>query len=77
MIWFDIAVTLLSTLRMVLFGPTLPRLLDPENDSSSLIGNKGEEESLLDAEGEEDESSTFRNWLSNTGSSAITYSCNA
>jgi hypothetical protein len=56
MIWFDFAVTLLLTLRMVLFGPTLPRLLDPENDSSSLVGNKGEEESLLDAEGKEDES---------------------
>ena len=48
--------TLLLTLRMVLFGPTPPHLLDPENDSSSLVGNKGEEESLLDAEGEQDES---------------------
>ena len=56
MIWFDVAVTLLLTLRMVLFGPTLPRLLDPENDSSSLVGNKGEEESLLVAEKQEDES---------------------
>jgi hypothetical protein len=56
MIWFDVAVTLLLTLRMVFFGPTLPRLLHPENDSLSLVGNKGEEESLLVAEGEEDES---------------------
>jgi hypothetical protein len=56
MIWFDIAVTLLLTLRMVLFGPMLPRLLDPENDLSSLAGNKGEEESLLDADGDEGES---------------------
>jgi hypothetical protein len=56
MIWFDIAVILLLTLRMVLFGPMLPRLLDPENDSSSLAGNKGEEESLLDADGDEGES---------------------
>jgi hypothetical protein len=56
MIWFDFAVILLLTLRMVLFGPTLPHLLNPENDSSSLVGNMGEEESLLDAEGEEDES---------------------
>jgi hypothetical protein len=38
MIWFDVAVTLLLTLRMVLFGPMPPRLLDPENDSSSLVG---------------------------------------
>jgi hypothetical protein len=56
MIWFDVAVTLLLTLRMVLFGPTLPCLLDPENYSSSLVGNNGEEKSLLVAEGQEDES---------------------
>lgn len=55
MIWFDIAVTLLLTLRMVFFGPTLPQLLGPENDSASLVGNEGEEESLLAADGEEDE----------------------
>ena len=34
----------------------LQRQTDSENDSSSLVGNKGEEASLLDAEGEEDES---------------------
>ncbi|NYF54154.1 hypothetical protein HDF12_004576 [Edaphobacter lichenicola] len=55
MIWFDVAVTLLLTLRMVLFGPTLPRLLDPENDSSSLVGNKGGGEPL-GCRGEKDES---------------------
>jgi hypothetical protein len=34
----------------------LQRQTDSENDSSSLVGNKGEEASLLYAEGEEDES---------------------
>ena len=34
----------------------LQRQTDSENDSSSLVGNKREEASLLDAEGEEDES---------------------
>jgi hypothetical protein len=47
MIWFDIAATLLLTLRMVFFGPTLPHLLGPENDSSSLVGNEGEEDEFL------------------------------
>jgi hypothetical protein len=38
------------------FEPRVPGPRDPGNDSSSLVGNKGEEESLLVAEGEEDES---------------------
>jgi hypothetical protein len=32
MIWFDVAVSLLLTLRIALFRPALPRLLDPNND---------------------------------------------
>jgi len=37
-------------------NPVLQRQTGSENDSSSLMGNKVEEESLFDAEGEEDES---------------------
>ena len=60
MIWFDVAVTLLLTLRMVFFGPTLPRLLGTENDSSSLVGNKGRGGGeSLGCRGEEDESLQF------------------
>ena len=56
MIWFDIVAILLSTLRMVLFRPKLPRLLSSENNSSSLGGNNGEEESLFVAEEKKDKS---------------------
>jgi hypothetical protein len=68
MIWFDIAVTLLLTLRMVLFGLKMPHLLRPENDLTSLVGNRGEEESLLVAEGEMDQSlQRSESGLHNTG----------
>ena len=46
MIWCDIAAMLLLTLRMVLFGPTQPRILDGENDSSLFVGENGQEENL-------------------------------
>jgi hypothetical protein len=51
MIWIDFAVILLFTLRMILLRPTLPHLLDPENDSSSLVGNEEVKEYLLVVEG--------------------------
>lgn len=51
MIWIDIVVILLLTLRIILLGPTLAHLLGPENDSSSLVGNEEEKEYLLVAEG--------------------------
>ena len=51
MIWIDIVVGLLLILRIALLGPTLPRLLDMENDSSSLVGNEEEEGYLLVVEG--------------------------
>jgi hypothetical protein len=47
MFWIDIVVTLSLILRIGLLGPTLPRLLDMDNDSSSLEGNEEEEEYLL------------------------------
>jgi hypothetical protein len=44
----------------------------------ALAGNKGEEVSLLVAEGEEDGSLQLsESWLHDAGSPAITYSCNA
>jgi hypothetical protein len=33
MMWIDIGVTVLLTLRMALFRPALPLLLDPNNDA--------------------------------------------
>jgi|GEM_PF-4139397 len=41
MIWFDVAMILLLTLRMVLFGSTQPRLFGRKNNSSPLVGDKG------------------------------------
>jgi hypothetical protein len=34
MMWIDIGVTVLLTLRVALFRPALPQLLDPKNDAS-------------------------------------------
>jgi hypothetical protein len=33
MIWIDIAMTVLLTLRIALFRPALPQLLDPDQDA--------------------------------------------
>jgi hypothetical protein len=32
MMWIDIGVTVLLTLRIALFSPALPQLVDPNND---------------------------------------------
>jgi hypothetical protein len=77
MIWFDAAVTLLLTLRMVLFGSTQPRLFDRKNNSSSLVGDKGQEESLTVADEEGDSLRLSEIAFRNIRISAITYSCNS
>jgi hypothetical protein len=75
-IWFDLAMTLLLTLRMALFGPTLPRLFDPDNCSSSLAGGEGREENLSVASEEGDSLQFSQIAPHNCGNFAITYSCN-
>jgi hypothetical protein len=35
MMWIDIGVTVLLALRMALFRPALPQLLDPNHDAGS------------------------------------------
>lgn len=51
-IWIDVVVTVLLTLRIFLLGPTLPRLLDLEKIPSPLARNEEEEaEYFLVAEG--------------------------
>ena len=54
MIWFDIVVILFLILRMVVFGSMQSRLFDRNNNSSSLAGDKGQEErlSVIDEEGD-------------------------
>jgi hypothetical protein len=34
MVWIDVGVTLLLTIRIALFRPTLPQLVDPNHDPS-------------------------------------------
>jgi hypothetical protein len=46
MLWIDIAVTVLLTLRIALCRPPLPRLVDPNNDVS-LPGKKDEQQECL------------------------------
>jgi hypothetical protein len=38
MMWIDIAVTVLLTLRLALLRPPLPQLVDPNNDAWLLKG---------------------------------------
>ena len=76
MIGFDVAVILLLTLRMALFGSLQPRQFDRENNSSSLVGNKAQEKSFSVVDEEGDYLQLFDIASRNIGSSAITYSCN-
>ena len=46
MMWIDIGVTVLLTLRLALFRPALPRLVDPDNDAS-LRDRKDEQQGSL------------------------------
>jgi hypothetical protein len=46
MIWIDIGVALLLTLRITLFRPALPQLLDPIDDAGLLEG-KDEQQGRL------------------------------
>jgi hypothetical protein len=46
MMWIDIVVTVLLTLRIALCRPSLPQLVDPNNDVS-LPGEKDEQQECL------------------------------
>jgi hypothetical protein len=45
--WIDIGVTVLLTLRIVLFRPALPQLLDPNNDACLPEGKDEQQECLF------------------------------
>ncbi|RZU38808.1 hypothetical protein [Edaphobacter modestus] len=45
--WIDIGVTVLLTLRIALFRPALPQLLDPDNDAWLPEGKDEEQECLF------------------------------
>jgi hypothetical protein len=76
MMWMDNGVTLLLTLRIALFRPTVPQLLDPNDDAWLPEGRDEQRECLFIGGGEVNEHSPEsphqEQW-----SFAITYSCNA
>ena len=47
MMWIDIGVTVLLTLRLVLFRPVLPQLVDPNNDGCLLEGKDEDQDGLF------------------------------
>jgi len=47
MMWIDIGVTVLLTLRIALFSPALPQLLNPNNDACSSEGKDEQQECLF------------------------------
>jgi hypothetical protein len=47
MMWIDIGVTVLLTLRIALFRPALPQLVDPNYDAWLLEGKDQQQESLV------------------------------
>ena len=75
--WIDIGVTVLLTLRIVLFRPALPQLLDPNNDAWLPEGKDEQQECLFVGDGEVNEHSPRKSSSGNSGDFAITYSCNA
>lgn len=77
MMWMDIGVTLLLTLRIALFRPVLPQLLDPNNDAWLPEGKDEKQECLFVCDGEVNEYSPRKSSQGNSGAFAITYSCNA
>jgi hypothetical protein len=54
MIWFDAAVMLLLTFRIILLGSKRPRLFDRTNNSSSMASDKGQQKSISVAVEEKD-----------------------
>jgi hypothetical protein len=52
MMWVDIGVTVLLTLRIVLFRPALPHLLNPNNDACLSGGKDEQQERLFRCDGE-------------------------
>jgi hypothetical protein len=68
MMWIDIGVTPQLTLRIAMFRPMLPRLLDSKNDNSLVVDRDEEQECLLRDDGNIDEASQLPdNARRNTG----------
>ena len=76
MMWIDIGVTVLLTLRIALFKPALPQLVDSNNDALLPEGKAEQQECLFVDDGEVNEHSP-RKSLSRNRAFAIAYSCNS
>jgi hypothetical protein len=55
MMWIDIAVTVLLTLRMAMFRPALPQLVNSNNDALLPEGNDERQKCLFVGDGEGNE----------------------
>jgi hypothetical protein len=77
MIWFDVVVILLLTLRMVFLDERCHAYLTQKMTHQRWQATRGRRRASW-LPGEEDESLQLSEiWLHDAGSSAITYSCNA
>jgi hypothetical protein len=76
MMWIDIGVTVLLTLRMAMFRPALPQLVDLNNDALLPEGKAEQQECLFVDDGEVNEH-TPRESSSGNRAFAIAYSCNS
>ena len=75
MMWVDIGVTVLLTLRIIMFRIKLHHLPDSRNDITMLVDDESECLSCRD-ENVDGLSPISDSVYRNTGSYAITYSCN-
>ena len=76
MMWIDIGVTVLLTLRIALSKPALPQLMDSNNDSWLPEGKDEQQECLFVDDGEVNEHSS-RESSSGNRNFAIANSCNS
>jgi|SRR5277367_475369 hypothetical protein len=76
MMWIDIGVTVLLTLRIALGRPALPQLMDPNNDAWLPEGKDEQQECLFVDDGEVNNHSP-RKSSSGNRAFAIPYWCNS
>jgi hypothetical protein len=76
MMWIDIWVTALLTLRIALCRPSLPQLVDRNNDISLPDEKDEQQEYLFVDDGEVNEHSPRESSSGNSRAFAIAYSCN-
>jgi hypothetical protein len=76
MMWVDIGVTVLLNLRLTLFRPALPQLVDPNSDTLLRERKAEQQKPLLAVGGEVNVHSRPRFSSGNSRAFAITYSCN-